>query len=292
MKQLFNWDVVTKPNYDSYGNVIEGYNRIVRNDNGKTLHIAKNGYKPITNFMFNTVVDSFKSLGWKVNKLGTINGGKKIYAQFQHNDMASEIVPNDKNGLTKGYATLVNSHDGTSAFKIFVTIVRMFCDNQFHYINRNANSGISIKHTLNYENKLNDFINSMDNIIVAQNDIMTKMKEMSDMTTFDNVNDYTISLHQLEKKPRPIKEMNKKTGHFDIVDWTPPQYSTRGVNIMREYDSLWDSYSNEMDFSNWGLFNCTTHYVDHDLTDKRGKGYGLFGSGMELKGRAFKLLTA
>lgn len=290
-QNLFGWDVTSKPVYNEFGEPIDGYQRIIRDDTEATLNITSERYNAIPNSLFESVLDSFAKLGCEVHKYGAMANGKKIYAQLSHNDMASAIIPNDSYGKTKGYATLVNSHDGSSAFKIFVTIIRMYCNNQFHYVNNNASNGIRIKHTVNYEAKINELVSCIDNIIIAQNDVMHKMKEMSETRSFNNVSEYVESLHKLEEKPRPIKQKNDKTGMFETVGWTPPQFSTQGINIMKTYESIWDSYKHEMNYSDWGLFNTTTHYVDHERSADKGNAYGLFGTGMELKGRAFNLLT-
>lgn len=295
MKQLFNWDVVTKPAYDSFGNEIQGYNRIVRNDTNATLNIAKKGYNAIPNEAFEECVRGFvDGLGCKLIKHGTYQKGKKLFAQVDHSEFASAIIENDSHGEIKNYATLVNSHDGSTAFKIFITSVRMFCMNQYHAIRRRGDvkNGVSIKHTTNYDVRLNDFINSMDDIIVAQKDIVNRMNEMANTSSFDNITEYAIELNKLEEKPRPINRKNERTGAFERIGWTPPQFSTRGVNIIKNYESIWDSYSKEMSYSDWGLFNTTTHYVDHELDMSGGNGYGLFGRGLELKSRAFNLLQA
>ena len=290
-QNLFGWDVASRPVYNEFGEMINGYQELVRNDNEATLNITGERYSPIPNSMFCSVLDSFAKLGCEVTKYGAMANGKKIYAQLSHDEMASAVIPNDHHGKTKGYATLVNSHDGSSAFKIFVTVIRMYCNNQFHYVNNNASNGIRIKHTVNYEAKINDLVDCIDNIVVAQKDVLHKMQEMSETKSFDRVTDYVETLHKLEEKPRPIKQRNEKTGTFDTVGWTPPQFSTQGINIMKDYDSIWDSYKHEMNYSNWGLFNATTHYVDHEKSANKGNAYSLFGTGMELKGRAFKLLT-
>jgi len=289
MKKLFNWDVEEHPVYDKHGSIIKGYKSIVRDDNQEVLNVATENYYPIKNSLFEDIVGTFvEDLGCQIEASDVIKGGKKIFTQFKHDEFSNIIVPHDDHGEVEGYATLVNSHDGSIAFKFFATMIRMWCTNTFNsVVNRSSGKGFSVKHTRYHRDKIDYFTQTIEDIIIAQKQISTKMELMANSISYRNVKDYCIDLYNLEEKPRPIKE--KINGVFVTIGWTPARYSTRGMNIMDNYKDLHESYTDILN-SNWSLFNTTTHYIDHGLN--KGKDYSLFGGGNDVKGRAFKLLTA
>ena len=266
--QSINWDVEEKAIFDEFNQPIKGYKRIIRNDTNKTLHVAKEQYYPVYNNQFLDMVALLKEdLGCKLTGQGVFKKGKWLYAQFENNEFANSIISNDEFGEMKGYATLANSHDGSIAFKMF-------------------------KHTKSVREKLDVAYESISSIAQVQKGIYAKMNEMSERKTFDNPKDYLIKLHGYTKKPRPIKKKNPKLGVMETVGWTPPKYSGNAINNMKLYDHLYNDTYNHIAPSDWRMFNCTTHAVDHELKEHQEKnGYHILGGGNQLKVNAFNLLN-
>ena len=53
-----------------------------------------------------------------------------------------------------------------------------------------------------------------------------------------------------------------------------------------------DNYLNEIDNSNWRMFNTVTDYIDHyNSKVEHDNGFSMFGSGNQTKLRAFKMLS-
>ena len=293
--QSINWDVEEKAIFDEFNQPIKGYKRIIRDDTNKTLHVAKEQYYPVYNNQFLDMVALLKEdLGCKLTGQGVFKQGKWLYAQFENNEFANSIISNDEFGEMKGYATLANSHDGSIAFKMFIGVIKIWCTNTFQTSlnDRKASSFLSFKHTKSVREKLDVAYESISSIAQVQKGIYAKMNEMSERKTFDNPKDYLIKLHGYTKKPRPIKKKNPKLGVMETVGWTPPKYSGNAINNMKLYDHLYNDTYNHIAPSDWRMFNCTTHAVDHELKEHQEKnGYHILGGGNQLKVNAFNLLN-
>jgi len=287
------WDVLPKPIYDEWSNPISGYKQIVRTDKPDTLHVAKDTYYPIYNSTFDSMANILiNEFGCVLIDASSFKNGKWVYAQFENNEFVDTVIPGDNNGRIKGYITLANSHDGSLAFRLFSGIRRIFCQNTFLIANKYFdNMVMSVKHTRNHSEKIDALKEQFKDIATVQRDITKRMEAMSVNTTFEDPQSFAIDLHKLEKKPRPIKEKNEQTGGLTIIDWTEPKYSTRGENIISKLVETYDNYS-DIDHSNWRMFNAVTDVVDHGLSLKqKNNGYHMFGTGNEIKVRAFNMLN-
>ena len=285
--EYFNWEVNEAPIYNEHGGIIKGYKQIKRDDNEEVLNVTTERYHPIANSLFNDVVSTFvEDLECKVIHHGEFANGKKLYVQFGHNEFVDTIVDGDENGRIKGYGTLVNSHDGSNAFKFFTTIVRIFCQNTFTAAVANNTMNFSAKHTKNHRLKIDTFTDTIEGITSAQKLIKDDIDKMTQLNSFKSPEAYAKTLYSLNKKPRPINRKNKQ-GVYENTGWTEAKYSGRGENIMKRYSDIYDMYG-DINNNNWKMFNVTTDDIDHG---NRPQEYGLIGNGNTIKSRAFNLLT-
>ena len=293
--QPINWDVKEGPIFDGFGTPIRGYKRIYRNDNDKTLHIAKEGYASVYNNQFLDMVSLLKEdLGCTLKGQGVFRKGKWLYAQFENNEFANTVITNDDHGEMKGYATLANSHDGSIAFKMFIGVIKIWCTNTFQtsVADKRSESLLSLKHTSGIREKIDMAYESISSIAKVQKKIYAKMNDMATRKTFHDTDEYLKKLHRYEKKPRPINVKDKKLGIMKRVGWTEPRYSGNAKNNMKLYNHLYHDVYNHIEPSNWRMFNCTTHVVDHEHKEHQNKnGYHIFGGGNKLKVNAFNLLN-
>lgn len=293
MAKFFNWDVTTESVHDMYGHPINGYNRIVKTDSGSTLNVAKDSYYPIYNSVFEDVVGTLvEDLDCTVTSQGEFRGGRWIYTQFENDEFLNTVIPGDKHGEIKGYGTLVNSHDGSLAFRFYIGMVRIWCQNTFmsSYSGKDNRNGLSVKHTRNHRDKIDSFSEKIVDIKNAQQDIYKTMEEMTNKVNWVDPFEFTKELYNLEMKPRPINK--RVNGVNERIGWTHPKYSSRGENLMEQYANTYDRY-NEIEHNNWRMFNTTTDIIDHQQsTAKMNKGYSMFGGGNDVKVRAFKLLSS
>ena len=99
----------------------------VRDDNYEVLGITSKSYEVLQNDTLKQLVMPMVEEGLlTIQNMGFIGGGSKVFIQAQ---MSEEYtVAGD---TTRGMISLLNSHDGTSAFAGGVTAQRVICSNTF-----------------------------------------------------------------------------------------------------------------------------------------------------------------
>ena len=133
----------TIPVYDKYATV--------RTDTETVLGVVGNRYHVVQNvqaFEFlDTLVDSDEA---RYAKEGTFNNGALTWIQLE----LSKVLPISDN--VRPYVTLYNTHDGSSAFKVLITPVRIWCQNTLRLAIKNATDTFSIRHTSSINGKIDE----------------------------------------------------------------------------------------------------------------------------------------
>ena len=129
-----NWEVAPMPIYvnNLAGNkgftVIPNRNAIARQTDGKVLAVLGDGYTPVQNneafTFFDSVVGSKDAI---YQTAGSLLGGRWVWILAKLNGVNSTI--SIKGDAVDKYLLLMNGHDGTLAFKMFFTPIRVVCYN-------------------------------------------------------------------------------------------------------------------------------------------------------------------
>lgn len=116
------------------------------------LGVVGNRYTIIQNEehaeFLNTLVDES---GAHFETAGALFGGKRTFMSMrmpQHIDVSGDI--------TNLYLIAVNSHDGSSEFQVFTSLIRPVCQNTVTAALRSASSSYSIRHTRNALGRVQD----------------------------------------------------------------------------------------------------------------------------------------
>ena len=116
------------------------------------IGVIGNRYVPIQNRdafdMLNNIVDES---GAHFDTAGTFGGLGKCYVSMK---MPENIVVGNGADAIETYLHCVNSHDGTSSFKIYVMFLRQICTNGMKGFRRG--SEISFRHTINSSMKVQE----------------------------------------------------------------------------------------------------------------------------------------
>jgi phage/plasmid-like protein (TIGR03299 family) len=126
-----NWNVVKRPIFfaDANGQPTPYDQKvaIVREDTQKPLGIVAPSYEPLQNHSLKQLVAPMVDEGvLTVSNSGTLNGGAKVFLQLAINK-EFEVIGESY----KGFLTLLNSHNGTTAVAVGPTMVRVICSNTF-----------------------------------------------------------------------------------------------------------------------------------------------------------------
>jgi phage/plasmid-like protein (TIGR03299 family) len=124
----------------------------VRADNKQLLAVVSSGYRPISNKEAAEFADTLVEAehGVTVETAGSLLNGKVIFTLVR---LPHTIAVTDEDVLNN-YVLLRNSHDCSTAFRAYVTSVRVVCANTLRLSEGDARHGISCQHTGNLQGKL------------------------------------------------------------------------------------------------------------------------------------------
>ena len=146
-----DWNVIQKDVYTEDRFIIDGYRANVRDKDLAVLGIVTDKYQVIQNSEAFDFVDDLFGQGVEFETAGSLQGGRIswILAKMPqpYKILGDDITP---------YFLLVNSHDGTSGFKIAITPIRVICKNTLNLALKNAQRMWSGKHTLNLKSRISE----------------------------------------------------------------------------------------------------------------------------------------
>lgn len=152
-----NWEVRTGPVQTLIGDrLIElpDYKTIVRADNMTPLGVVGKGYKPFQNAEALGIVDDLmKEGGAKMMRAGLFGGGG---ATFFSMELPGRMKIGPKSDEVAKYLTIINSHDGSHLFRSLFAPFRIWCSNQIRALLEKFKDNLSIRHTKNGWNKLEE----------------------------------------------------------------------------------------------------------------------------------------
>jgi hypothetical protein len=139
---------------DGQSKVVDNLFSIVRTDTNEPLTgVAVNGrYTCIQTNTYSDIGNKVcGELGADFVKGGTLLGGNGLYLQAKLPDCIRVKGTDDK--IDK-FLTFITSHDGSLAFMIMPTALRLFCSNQLAALMREFRDGIKIRHTASSDERI------------------------------------------------------------------------------------------------------------------------------------------
>jgi hypothetical protein len=134
-----NWDVQKTPMValleGKYPLPIESHVSINRSDSNESIGVVGSGYEPIQNSkIWEAMHRSMEGTNHEVCGGGYTHNGGRVFVQTKVKDEDFTV-----NGdAFDNYVTFYSSHDGSSAFELFDTSVRMICQNTFRLAKKNG----------------------------------------------------------------------------------------------------------------------------------------------------------
>jgi phage/plasmid-like protein (TIGR03299 family) len=162
-----------------YGRLVPNLFSIVRSDTGLPLPgVGVNGsYQCIQTQTYADIGNRIcGDLGAQFVKGGAWKGGKVVYLQAK---LPGAIRVRGTDDLIDKYLTFVTSHDGSTAFMLMPTTLRIFCQNQMAALNRAARDGIKIRHTRSAESRLEMADQKIMEILNAYNMFEEKVNHLA-----------------------------------------------------------------------------------------------------------------
>jgi hypothetical protein len=230
-----NWEVRTEGLITTSGIVTDDI-AVIRNDTNEVVGRHKEGYHALNNSKVLELMSKLSEMtGAKLHRGGSLKGGKLVY--FQLETMALRIG----NDLVQGYATGVNSHDGTVSLGIGPSSITISCANTFYMAYKTLEH--KVKHTKNMAIKIEALALQFDKVSQFEKESFEKIKRLSEV--------------QIDPKLRDLV-MEEKLGDLSTL-------STRKSNILDEINQNIAHQTNDKGQNLWGLFSGFTKYTTHTV---------------------------
>lgn len=198
--------------------------------------------------LLNTLVDES---GANFETAGALRNGSQVFLSMklpQHIEIKTDGEP-DRTDL---YIVAMNSHDGSMAFRLLVTPIRVVCANTARAAMSNAKSQFSIQHTRN-----------------AKRNIQLAREAMG--LTFAYAEEFERQMQALQSQPLAAdegKDILARVFGFDLSEEVTDRTRENREAKIKDAMDIWKVADTNVNCreTKYGLYNAVTEYVDHFST--------------------------
>lgn len=253
---------------------------VLRSDSQQVLGVVGNSYIPIQNaaafeFLDNVVADG----DLRYHTAGALGQGERVWMLAK---LPGHLRVAGTDDVTEKFLLLSNSHDGTSALRVFFTPIRVVCANTLSIAHRGGQGqGVSILHKGDLGAKVREAQKLLGLAARIYDHVQLQI---------DRLADYYPTREQLN---RYFKMLYPDTAEVE---------SRKTENIRHNLERLFEEGRGQDIYSirgtAWAALNAVTEYVDHHRPTRarneaerasRRLQSQWFGSGARLKARAWDL---
>lgn len=253
---------------------------VVRDDSRQVLGVVGNSYVPIQNAEAFEFLDSVVADGeLRYHTAGALGKGERIWLLAK---LPGHLRVAGTDDVSEKYLLLSNSHDGSSALRVFFTPIRVVCANTLSIAHRGGQGqGVSILHKGDLGAKVREAQKLLGLAARFYDDVQLQI---------DQLVDYYPTREQLSRYFRML------------YPDTSTVESRKTENIRQNLERLFEEGRGQGEYpirgTAWAALNAVTEYVDHHRPtrarseaerDSRRLQSQWFGSGARLKARAWDL---
>ena len=244
------------------------------------LGVVGSGYTPIQNEQHADLLDALvDESGAHFETAGSLRGGRQVFITMKM-PITMRVGGVDPVDL---YLIACNSHDGTSAFRLLVSPVRVVCANTQAAAFRRARSSFSIRHTAGARGQIAQARAALGLTFAYAEAFEAEAEAMIAQTvTDDQFSALVAAVWPIEKKSDRAR--------------------TIGANRQHALTRLWrhSPTNTEIRGTKWAAYQAITEYTDHVApvsakryqADVRAERVVTSGTVAQVKTRAFDLITA
>ena len=151
-----DWEVQSRSIHTDNGIVIPGYIANTRSSDDKVLGVVSDKYKIVQNKDAFAFTDNLLDNEAKYVTAGSLRGGKNVWMLAQL--PSTKILGDDFDN----FLCFTNTHDGTGAVRVFVTPVRVVCQNTLNLALNTAKRSWSCRHMGNLEAKMHEATRTLE----------------------------------------------------------------------------------------------------------------------------------
>ena len=268
------------PLFTEGGSAVSDRKAVVRSDSHDVLGVVGNSYVPIQNgecFSFLDAVVAEANVQY--HTAGALGKGERVWLLAK---LPGHIRVKNTDDITEKFLLLHNSHNGSSALRVFFTPIRVVCANTLAIARRKGHGqGISIHH---------------------KGDLAAKVRQAQEVLGLANCfyDDVQVKVDILANHYPTAAQLK---GYFEaLYPDNPDGKNKRAQNIRTELSKLFEEGIGQdipgIRHSSWAALHAVTEWVDHHRPTRSGSRLEKasrrlqsqwFGSGANLKSRAWDL---
>jgi phage/plasmid-like protein (TIGR03299 family) len=280
-----DWTVEARPIFvdgqDGAVPEVPTHKAIVRTDTQALLGVVGKRYQPVQNFQTFEWLDEVIGPGKAVYETaGSLHGGKVVWSLVK---LPGELRIASTDDVVKPFILVVNSHDGSIAFRALNTSIRVVCQNTLTLALRHAGpDSISVKHTESIHDRLADAQEVLGLAISKHREFEVQMNRLAQVRltkrTFSSYLDRVLG-----PVPKPTE------------DDPEPEVSTARQQVVANFDHELQRLKG-IEHTAWAAFNAVSQYVDWERPTRGTNGSArderrfeamMLGVGAELKRKAW-----
>jgi phage/plasmid-like protein (TIGR03299 family) len=255
----------------------------------RVLGVAHRGFQPLQNRDGAMLFDAIFGHGRPVYHTGGYLGRGHIVWLLAKLDKPRKITPGD---VVEPYALFANSHDGSMAINIRLTMVRVVCQNTL---------ALALKEQRGQAFRRGHQGKLVDHAEAARTFFAATMKELDYVADkFVYLSSKTCNEDQFEEIINALLPEPKKPRNADANLGLRKAWQSNIERVRKAREKISDLRQSGLGMNLegssgtfWGVLNAILEFVDHHQEgDKSGLSYALLGEGMDLKARAFSLVLA
>ena len=234
----------------------KGMNYLVRSDNNQPLCYSTDGFEVFQNAEQANLCDRLIEKGaFQLETCGSLKNGRIVWFLGKLGKR-TEIVPND---FVDQYVFCYTAHDGSSAFRLLPTNIRVVCNNTATYaLNRGQGKGISIRHSKNMRTYIDRALDLMGMVYESNTQAMEAYKAMANITLKESqITDFAkfVASYGLKKPDEESNRIKNKTqAILSNIHTGMGQNGERGIK--------------GIEGTAWAAFNGMTQWVNFDRSTK------------------------
>lgn len=228
----------------------------LRLDNLTGLGVVGEGYKPVQNEQLAKFADALTGSmgGVELETAGSLRGGRRIFALVR----LPKVIEVTDRDILKQYVLISNSHDGSSSFQVYPTLVRVVCRNTQRLSEiRDAHKGCAFRHTGDVGQKIQVARETLGIILNETERVEGMIMAMK-----------AITLNQVETYSFMLDVFNATFGEVDSTsdDEAAKKAVARRDKVLAQWKANLENENQDLPGirgTAWAAYNAITEYHDH-----------------------------
>lgn len=234
-----DWKVKQERVYLSNGKQINGVLANVRDKDGESLGIVSGAYSVVQNEDAFAFMDTLLGEGVRYETAGSLNKGRRVWmlARLPEDFKLLNDEPVDP------YFVITNSHDGTSAVRVAMTPIRVWCQNTLNLALKKASRQWSTAHKGDFASKANDAALTLKFGHKYMEQLKLESEKLAQIKlTTKQVESFTTLLFPIDEKDTERKKTTAKLKQNDLLDryYNAPDLQGLGNNGYRFINAVTD----------------------------------------------------